>query len=55
MVNIFIAAIVMAILGGAAVYIIRSKKSGVRCIGCPSSKTCSGNCAGCSCHCGAEK
>lgn len=53
-----IAIIIIAIIIGLAVlYIIKAKKSGQKCIGCPHSKTCasnvkkscSGNC-GCGCH-----
>ncbi len=40
--------VVAAIIGGAAYYIYRAKKSGKKCIGCPDAATCSGNCAGCS-------
>ena len=41
----------------AARYIYKAKKSGVRCIGCPSAGTCSakaegqGSCGGCGCGC----
>ena len=42
-------ALVVLIIGGAVAYIIRSKKSGKKCIGCPYSKSCSG-----SCSCGTE-
>lgn len=52
MVDFLIAAIILCILGGAAVYIYRSKKRGVKCIGCPSGKTCGGNCSQCSGQCG---
>lgn len=47
-VDFVIIAIVLAILGLAAYCIYRSKKSGKRCIGCPDSGSCCGNCAGCS-------
>ena len=51
--NILIIAIVGLIVGLAAGYIVRAKKKGVKCIGCPDGATCSGNCAGCgSCSCG---
>jgi len=40
--------ILVLILGGASLYIYRSKKRGVKCIGCPDGATCSGHCAGCS-------
>ncbi len=49
-------AIVAAIVGGAAFYIYKAKKSGKKCIGCPSAGSCSGNCAGCTgCGCSKEK
>ena len=44
--------LIAAILGGAALYIYKAKKSGKKCIGCPSSGACSGNCGNCSgCSC----
>lgn len=49
--NIVIILILAAILGGAALYIYKAKKSGAKCIGCPDSGTCSGNCSGCSGRC----
>ena len=39
------------ILGGALAYIIKAKKSGKRCIGCPDSTSCSGACHSCNCEC----
>ena len=48
-------AVILAIVGGAAWYIYRAKKSGVKCIGYPDAKTCSGNCAGCSGKCPHKK
>lgn len=35
------------ILGGAALYVIRSKKQGRKCVGCPSGGNC-GQCGKCS-------
>ena len=52
MVDFIIAVIVLSIVGGAAFYIYRAKKSGTKCIGCPDSKTCGGNCRSCGGHCG---
>lgn len=52
MIDYLIIAILLTIIGGAAFYIYKAKKSGAKCIGCPDAKTCSGNCSGCSCHCG---
>ena len=49
-----IIAIVVAIIGGAIFYIIKAKKSGQKCIGCPYSKTCGSKCAGCSGDCGCQ-
>lgn len=48
---IVIAAIVL-VVGGAIAYIIKAKKSGKKCIGCPDSGSCSGSCAGCNGSCG---
>ena len=44
--------ILLVILGGSITYIVRAKKKGVKCIGCPDGAKCSGNCAGCSGNCG---
>ena len=42
-----IIAVIAAIVCGAAYAIYRSKKSGKKCIGCPDSDGCAGNCAYC--------
>lgn len=47
--NIIILAVLGVLLGGAAGYIYKAKKKGVKCIGCPQGSKCSGNCPGCSC------
>lgn len=39
MANIVVILILLAIIGGATFYIRKAKKSGVKCIGCPSAKT----------------
>ena len=46
--NILVMIILVAIFGGAIAYIIKSKKSGKKCIGCPGGCTCSkaGSCSG---------
>lgn len=45
---------IVIIIGGSLFYIIRAKKKGQKCIGCPYSKTCSSNkqnqCSQCSCE-----
>ena len=45
--NLIIILIVVAVIGLAGFYIYKSKKSGKKCIGCPDSGACSGNCSGC--------
>ena len=45
--NIIIIAVLALILGGAAAYIIKAKKSGKKCTGCPSGDSCGGSCCGC--------
>ncbi|MBQ9992020.1 MAG: FeoB-associated Cys-rich membrane protein [Firmicutes bacterium] len=54
--DLILAAILILVLGTATAYIIRAKKRGVKCIGCPSSGTCGQNttCAACQ-HCGGNK
>ena len=58
--NAILMIVLAAILGGAIVYIVRAKKRGVKCIGCPSGGSCGQNCGSCSgCHssegCGGEE
>ncbi|MBR4836456.1 MAG: FeoB-associated Cys-rich membrane protein [Clostridia bacterium] len=38
--------IILAIIGFAIGYILKAKRSGQKCIGCPNSKSCSGGCCG---------
>ena len=52
--NIAIILIIGLILGLAAGYVWRSRKRGVKCIGCPDAKHCSGNCGSCP-GCGCAK
>lgn len=51
-VDYILIALVIAIVGGAAYYIYKAKKSGKKCIGCPNSGSCSGHCSGCAHGCG---
>ena len=39
--NFIIIAILVVIIGCAIAYIVREKKKGTKCIGCPNAKTCS--------------
>lgn len=54
LIDIVIIAVIALILGLVIFYIHRAKKKGIKCIGCPSGGTCSGNCAGCSGGCGCQ-
>ena len=38
--NIIVTFIIILIIGGVIFYIIREKKRGTKCIGCPSGKSC---------------
>ena len=46
--NIIIVLILAAIAAGIVVYLVRAKKRGEKCIGCPYSKGCGGKCGGAS-------
>ena len=55
-VDYIIIGVLLLIVVGAGFAIYKSKKSGKKCIGCPDSGSCSGNCGGCggSCNCGGK-
>lgn len=42
--DIIVIAIIAVIIGAICLYLHAQKKKGVKCIGCPHSKGCSGNC-----------
>ena len=45
-------AIIAVIIASAVLYIVKAKKSGRKCIGCPDGDKCQGSCNGCSaCSC----
>ncbi len=48
--NIILILVIAVIIGLAAAYILKEKKRGVKCIGCPSGCSCSSG--GCSGNCG---
>lgn len=52
MANIIVAVVLVVAVGAAARYIIKSKRSGKKCIGCPDSSTCGSGCCAC---CDTEK
>lgn len=57
MADIIASVVIIAILAGAVAYIVRAKKKGVKCIGCPSSGRCgkkAGENDGGSCSCGCK-
>ena len=39
-------AAILAIVGGAVFYIVRAKRRGEKCIGCPYARQCGGKCGG---------
>ncbi len=45
--NVILILVLALILGGAIVYIVKAKKKGRKCIGCPDGAKCSGKCSGC--------
>ena len=47
-------AVIVLIVGAAVFYLIRAKKRGEVCVGCPYAKQCAGKCGGCS-HAGADE
>ena len=51
---IAIAAIILTV-GAAAFYIIRAKRRGEKCVGCPYAKQCTGKCDGTCGHTGADE
>ena len=42
MADLIVAMLVLMIIAAAVAYIIRAKKKGAKCIGCPAAGTCSG-------------
>ncbi len=53
MVNMVIIGVLLVLVGLAVSYIVKAKKSGVKCIGCPHAKNCSANSmkhTSCGCH-----
>ena len=48
--NVILIVALVVILGGAIAYVVRAKKKGVKCIGCPAGGDCGKNgntCGGC--------
>ena len=62
MASLIVAGILLITIGVAVWYIVKAKKSGVKCIGCPAGGSCFGNCGGdstsdcgCGCHSDTEQ
>lgn len=56
MTDVLVIGIILLVVGIAVKYILKAKRSGVKCIGCPSAGMCSGKGEGheacnCGCHC----
>ncbi|MBQ8411639.1 MAG: FeoB-associated Cys-rich membrane protein [Ruminiclostridium sp.] len=45
-VDVIVSVILIAIIGGIVAYIVKAKKRGEKCIGCPYAKQCGGKCNG---------
>ena len=45
MVDLIIIVVVLAIVGAAGLYILKAKKKGVKCIGCPAAGQCKHSCS----------
>ncbi|MEE1187191.1 MAG: FeoB-associated Cys-rich membrane protein [Acutalibacteraceae bacterium] len=43
--NYIVAVILLAIIAGIVIYLVRQKKKGAKCIGCPYGGKCSGKCS----------
>ena len=53
MANVIVVAVVLGIIGAAIAYIVKEKKKGVQCIGCPAAAECAKRknvASGCGCH-----
>lgn len=46
MIDFIIVGILIIIVGAAVIYIVRERKHGTKCIGCPAGGQCSGKCSG---------
>ena len=47
MANLIVILVLLVIVGAAAAYVIRAKKQGQKCIGCPYAKECGAKGCGC--------
>ena len=54
MIDVIVVIVSSLVIGGAVAYIVKSKKSGRKCIGCPYGSACSSSGSSNACHCGEE-
>ena len=45
--NYIVIAVLALVIGGAVIYVLKQRKKGVKCIGCPNGSDCSGDCCSC--------
>ena len=45
--NFIVIAVLVLVIGGAILYVLKQRKKGVKCIGCPNGGNCSGSCCNC--------
>ncbi len=48
--NIIILAILVIIIGTAIAYLVKAKKRGVKCVGCPYAEQCASKSSDCNCN-----
>lgn len=56
--NVILTAVLAVIVAAAVIYVVKAKKSGAKCIGCPHSGACSKNAeknSSCACGCSTIK
>ena len=47
MIDVIVILVILLTVGGASYYVYRAKKNGKKCIGCPGSSGCGGQCSCC--------
>ncbi|MBQ8684187.1 MAG: FeoB-associated Cys-rich membrane protein [Clostridia bacterium] len=52
--DLIIIGVLLLLVGLAVWYIVKAKRSGKKCIGCPDSDRCNGHCTGCACDCASD-
>ena len=45
--NFIVVSVLVLVIGGAVLYVLKQRKKGVKCIGCPHGDSCSGSCCSC--------